>query len=118
MSRPNNEDISDHDFLEKIGRMPRKASCAVIRNAVTLYVLLRESDAPAWAKVSIVAALAYFISPIDAIPDFLPGGYIDDLAAMALLLGQLDVFMDAETLALVEQRLPSFCRRKDIESSI
>jgi len=117
MKKPDIEDISDHDFLHKITRVPKNAGCAVIRNAVTLYVLLKESDAPTWAKVSIVAALAYFICPIDAIPDFLPGGYIDDLAAMVLLLGQLDVFMDAKTLALVEQRLPSFGRRRAIDSS-
>lgn len=107
-----NKEISDHDFLQKIAEVPKRAGCIVIRNAVTLYILLNESDIPGWAKVSIVAALTYFICPIDAIPDFLPGGYMDDLAAMTLLLGQLDVFMDARTLKLVEQRLPSFCQKK------
>lgn len=31
----------------------------------------------------LLAAVAYFISPIDAVPDWLPGGLIDD-AAVAL----------------------------------
>ena len=117
MIKPVKEEILDEDFLQKIARVPRQGGCAVIRSAVMLYVLLREPNVPAWAKVSIVVTLAYFISPIDAIPDFLPGGYIDDLAAMTLLLGQLDVFMDAKSLERVEQLLPAYCRRKAIESS-
>ncbi|MHC9510397.1 YkvA family protein [Kangiella sp. M94] len=35
----------------------------------------------------IAAAILYFVSPIDAIPDFIPGiGYIDDAAIIALCL--------------------------------
>ncbi|MGB5324554.1 MAG: YkvA family protein, partial [Pseudomonadales bacterium] len=30
----------------------------------------------------IVGALAYFIIPIDAVADFLPGGYVDDWGAL------------------------------------
>ena len=117
MMKSDKEDISDQDFLQKIAGLPKSAGCAVIRGAVKLYVLLRDPMVPAWAKVSIVVTLAYFISPIDAIPDFLPGGYVDDLAAMTLLLGQLDVFMDAEALERVEQLLPRYCRTKLIDSS-
>lgn len=110
MSSP--KPISEHDFLEKLASVPRQAGCSVLRAAVTLYVLLGDMDVPVWAKVSIVAALGYFISPIDAVPDFLPGGYVDDLAVMTLLLGQLDVFLDAGKRKRVEQQLPTFCRRE------
>lgn len=118
MIKPGHEEITDHDFLHKITKVPQSAGCAVIRGAIKLYVLLREPGVPIWAKVSIVATLAYFISPIDAIPDFLPGGYVDDLAAMTLLLGQLDVFMDAKVLERVEQLLPRYCRTKLIDVSV
>ncbi|MDH5738975.1 MAG: YkvA family protein [Nitrospira sp.] len=37
--------------------------------------------------VSLVGALLYVVSPIDLIPDFIPGiGLIDDAAVLALLL--------------------------------
>jgi len=37
--------------------------------------------------VSLTAALLYIVSPIDLIPDFIPGiGLIDDAAVLALLL--------------------------------
>jgi len=104
--------ISEKDFLAKIVGVPQKAGCAIIRSAVTLFVLMKSSTIPSWAKVSIIGALAYFISPIDVIPDFLPGGFIDDLAVMALLLDQLDVHIDTATLEEVEQQLPRYCRKK------
>lgn len=51
--------------------------------------------------VAIVAALLYFINPLDMVPDFIPGvGYIDDAALIAWLLknlaGDLDQFRDWE----------------------
>ncbi len=41
--------------------------------------------------VLVVAALLYLISPIDAIPDFIPFvGWLDDVALAGLVLGYLD----------------------------
>jgi len=40
--------------------------------------------------VAIVAAMIYFINPLDLIPDFIPGlGYVDDAALIAWLLKSL-----------------------------
>ena len=36
-----------------------------------------------------LGATLYFLSPIDLIPDFLPGGFVDDLAVLTLVLGSL-----------------------------
>lgn len=39
------------------------------------------------ALVSVVAALLYFLSPLDALPDWLPGlGFIDDLAVLGWVM--------------------------------
>lgn len=39
------------------------------------------------ALVAVVAALLYFLTPLDALPDWLPGlGFIDDLAVVAWVL--------------------------------
>ena len=43
------------------------------------------------ALISVVAGLMYFLSPIDAIPDFLPVfGMLDDIAVLAWLIKTLD----------------------------
>lgn len=112
MKRQHMGRIYDPGLLKKIAGMSRQAGCAVIRSAITLYVLLRESNAPPWAKGGIIAALAYFICPLDAIPDFLPGGFLDDLAAMTLLLGRLQVFVDDTVQKRIDQLLPKHCRSK------
>jgi uncharacterized membrane protein YkvA (DUF1232 family) len=42
---------------------------------------------PWWSVASVAAALGYFLTPTDLIPDFLPViGYIDDAAVLALVM--------------------------------
>jgi uncharacterized membrane protein YkvA (DUF1232 family) len=48
-----------------------------------MYYAAQDSDTPAWAKAVIFGALGYFILPVDAVPDFLPGGLVDDAGALA-----------------------------------
>jgi uncharacterized membrane protein YkvA (DUF1232 family) len=45
---------------------------------------------PLWAQGIAFAALAYFVSPLDAIPDATPGiGYADDAGVLAAALSAL-----------------------------
>ena len=46
-------------------------------------------EIPKKTIVLIVTALLYFISPIDLIPDWLPGGFIDDAALVTWILQSL-----------------------------
>ncbi|MDG9757780.1 MULTISPECIES: YkvA family protein [Pseudomonas] len=66
------------------------------------------------ALLMVVAALLYFITPFDAIPDWLVGvGFVDDLAVLAWVMrtwhGELEAFkawrdrQSPERLALIEQ---------------
>jgi uncharacterized membrane protein YkvA (DUF1232 family) len=68
------------------------------------------------ALLAIVAALLYFVTPLDALPDWLPvAGFIDDLAVLAWVirswraeLGAFQAWREAQTpeaLRLIE-RLP------------
>ncbi|MBL0950434.1 MAG: DUF1232 domain-containing protein [Pseudomonas sp.] len=66
------------------------------------------------ALLMVVAALLYFIAPLDAIPDWLVGvGFVDDLAVLAWVMrtwhGELEAFrawrdrQSPERMALIEQ---------------
>ena len=70
---------SEESLWEKIKSQAAKVGKELIELVLTLYYCLMDNDTPHWARATIVGALIYFISPLDAIPDFLPGGYADDL---------------------------------------
>ncbi len=59
---------------------------AVLSRARLAFRLLRDERVPTVVKLVVPAALLYVLSPIDLIPDFIPGlGQVDDL--MILLIG-------------------------------
>ena len=77
------EDYSDKSFWDKLYGYAKDAGYEVVTKALVLYYTAMDSETPSWAKASIFGALGYFISPIDAIPDFIPVvGFSDDLAAI------------------------------------
>ena len=63
-----------------------------------LYYALKDDNGnvPLWAKAVIVGALGYFISPIDALPDFLPGGYADDLAVLGVTMATVATYVSED----------------------
>lgn len=55
--------------------------------ALAAYFAARDPETPTAAKGIMLGALAYFVLPIDAIPDILAGiGFTDDAAVIAALL--------------------------------
>lgn len=51
-----------------------------------VYLTWQDKRTPKTLKIALASSMIYFLSPIDAIPDFLPGGFADDIS---LLLGTL-----------------------------
>ncbi|MGA0602231.1 YkvA family protein [Caulobacter sp. KR2-114] len=80
-----NERIVHGGFWPKLKRAAAKIPFAA--DALAVWYCARDDETPASAKAMIMAALAYFILPVDAIPDFLPAiGYTDDAAVIAAVL--------------------------------
>jgi uncharacterized membrane protein YkvA (DUF1232 family) len=77
----------------KIAGLSQDLARVLLTKALLLYVLLQDADIPKWAKAAIIATLLYFLCPLDVVPDLLPGGFVDDLAAMAALLSELAVLI-------------------------
>ncbi|UOQ45628.1 YkvA family protein [Halobacillus salinarum] len=62
-----------------------------------MFSLIREwrngsyTKVPTGSIVAIVGAILYFISPIDAIPDFIPvAGFLDDIYIVKLVINQVE----------------------------
>ena len=77
------EKYSDDSFWDKLKKYAIAAGREVVETALKLFYCMKDTDTPQWARTVIASALLYFIMPIDAVPDLLPGGYVDDLGALA-----------------------------------
>ena len=88
--------LDEATLWDKIKRTFAKAGREVIKLVLTLYYCMLDSDTPAWARAVIIGALLYFISPVDAVPDILPAGYVDDLAVLGAAAAVVLVHIKAE----------------------
>lgn len=80
-----NEQRVARNFWPKIRKVA--ASIPFARDVVSVWYCARDPATPTAAKGMMMAALAYFVLPTDAIPDFLGViGFTDDAAVFAALL--------------------------------
>lgn len=76
--------FSESSFWDKIKTFAKKIGYDTVKQALTLYYCFTDSKTPTKAKAAIVAALGYFILPLDFIVDFIaPIGFLDDIAVLA-----------------------------------
>lgn len=96
----------DHDgFWQKLLGFLKRAGYPFIESCLQLYYTGQKEDLPLWAKVLIYSALAYFISPLDAIPDVLPMGLSDDIAVLSAALATITGFIDDQVRQQVVRKL-------------
>jgi uncharacterized membrane protein YkvA (DUF1232 family) len=96
----NPANYSDEAFWAKVKRFAKKAGSKVIYLALLLYYVLSSTKTPSWAKMVIISALAYFIFPIDLVPDTIPVvGFADDLAALVAAYKAVKVCVTPEVIA-------------------
>ncbi|WP_296816419.1 YkvA family protein [Brevundimonas sp.] len=75
-------------FWPKVARTAARIPFA--RDLVAVWYCARDPQTPPAAKGIMLAALAYFVLPTDAIPDVLAGvGFTDDAAVIAAVLSML-----------------------------
>lgn len=76
---------SEDSFWKKMKGFAGKAGIKVVYLALLLYYMLVDEAVELKSKLTIVAALGYFIFPFDLIPDFLPIiGFTDDLSVLMI----------------------------------
>lgn len=74
---------SEDSFWKKLREFAGKAGIKVVYIALLLYYMLVDEAVDLKSKMTIGAALGYFILPIDILPDFLPViGFTDDLSVL------------------------------------
>lgn len=89
--------FSDAQLSEKLGKVAKKVGSAILYPVLLLYNLYKSPDTSAKDKMMIIAPLAYFILPIDLIPDAIVGlGFADDGLAVMTALKTLATSMTPE----------------------
>ena len=74
---------SEDSFWKKLKGFAGKAGIKVVYLALLLYYMLVDEAVDLKSKMTIGAALGYFIFPLDILPDLLPViGFTDDLSVL------------------------------------
>lgn len=90
-----NEQVVREDFLPKAKRFLRGVPMA--EEIVALYHTMLDPKTPVWVKGVAAAALAYFVLPLDAVPDLLPiVGLSDDLSVLSAALAAVSMHITEE----------------------
>ena len=67
----------EEKFIDKLKRVISKVPFAI--DAAAMYYVMLDPKTEFWVKATVAGALAYFISPVDIIPDVIPiAGHADD----------------------------------------
>ncbi len=77
-----NDDTLRRSFWQKLRRVAAQLPFA--EDLLTAYYCAFDNATPLQVKATLVGAIAYFVLPVDAIPDVLPVlGFTDDAAVLA-----------------------------------
>ena len=109
---------SEKSFKQKLQRMAKTAGTQVVYAALLLYFMMKDEKVPLKAKVTIAAALGYFILPTDLIPDIAPlVGFTDDLGVLIFALSRISDQITEEIHEKARLKLQTWFKQVD-ESEI
>lgn len=64
-----------------------------------LFLAIKDNDTPILAKVFAGITVAYALSPVDLVPDFIPVlGYLDDIILLPMLVALTIIFIPQDVL--------------------
>ena len=100
------EYFSEQSLWNKIKKFSRTAGVTVVYAVLLLFYVMKSKEVTVKTKISIAAALGYFILPTDAIFDLTPlVGYSDDLGVLIFALSQVSSNITPEIKEQARQKL-------------
>lgn len=101
-------EFHDPGFWKKIKRVAVRLTRDGLEHALMLYYAAQQPETPKWAKATVYGALAYFVLPIDSIPDITPAiGYSDDLLVLTAAVSTIAAHINDEVRLLAHGKLNS-----------
>ncbi|MCP1601712.1 uncharacterized membrane protein YkvA (DUF1232 family) [Aeromonas caviae] len=102
---PKGEPFDHPNFWRKLWMFAKRAGRPFIEVCLLLYYTSQRDNLPRWAKFVIYGALAYFVSPVDAIQDVLPMGLADDITVLSAAFASITAFIDDQIRARVASKM-------------
>ncbi|QGY44414.1 DUF1232 domain-containing protein [Maribellus comscasis] len=88
---------SEKSLWEKIKKFSKSAGSKVVYGVLLLFYVMKDKSVGVKTKLTIAAALGYFILPTDGIFDLTPIiGYSDDLGVLIFALSQISANITPE----------------------
>lgn len=81
--------FSESEFWNKVGKTAGRMGLKLTYYALVLFYAMLDPATPRKAKLIIIGALGYLILPLDLVPDFIPGGHLDDLGVITAAVWQV-----------------------------
>ena len=107
---------SETGLWEKIKKGSKAAGTKVVYSVLLLYYAMQDKSMSMKTRLSIAAALGYFILPTDAIFDLTPIiGYSDDLGVLLFVLTQISASMPAEVMDKAKQKIEEWFGDIDVD---
>lgn len=97
---------SEESLWKKIKQFSKTAGAKVVYAVLLLFFVMKDKSVGVKTKLSIAAALGYFIFPADAIFDLTPLiGYSDDLGVLLFALSQISSNITPEVKQKARKKL-------------
>lgn len=107
---------SEKSLWDKLGEFAKTAGSKVVYAVLLLYYTMQSSSVGIKTRLSIAAALGYFILPTDAIFDLTPIiGYSDDLGVLLFVLSKVTSSITPEIREKAKQKLEEWFGKPDLE---
>jgi uncharacterized membrane protein YkvA (DUF1232 family) len=107
---------SEDSLWKKIRQFSKSAGATVVYAVLLLYYVMKDKNVSFKTKLSIAAALGYFILPTDAIFDMAPLiGYSDDLGVLLFALTQVSSNITPEIKEKARKKLGEWFGQIDEE---
>ena len=105
------KDLNSTKLLHHARRFVRQTSTKGMYIVLLLYYAYSGDNVPSWAKKIIIGSIAYFVSPIDSIPDLTPFiGMTDDLGVLTFGLVTIACYITDDTRVKAKEKLSGFLK--------
>ncbi|HAX96229.1 MAG TPA: hypothetical protein DCY35_06895 [Prolixibacteraceae bacterium] len=114
MKNPYRKYFNENALWSKIGGFAKSAGQQVVYAVLLLFYMMKDPGTEVKKKLTIGAALGYFILPVDAVPDLTPIlGFTDDLGVLIYALSQISSAITDDIRQKAKMKMHEWFRKVD-----